>query len=132
MLVHGVQPDELPVVFPAATDFIIKIPRLTDRFRLKDVYTEIETGNWQFWIMVDEKIEGVLLTTLVKFPLRKELQMLGVSGSRMREWVGLIGPIETFASQNDCAGVVMLGVRRGFGRLLPDYKGNRLILEKVL
>jgi len=132
MLVHGVQPEELPAVFPAAAEFILKIPRLPERFRLKDVYEEVETGNWQMWIMFEEKIEGVLLTTVTQYPLRRELHMIGVSGTRMREWVNLIDTIEKYGVQNDCESSLMLGVRRGFGRLLPEYKGNRLILEKVL
>ena len=114
------------------TGWLSEIPRLLDRYDLKGVYAELDAGLWQLWLMIDEEIEGVLITNIVHYPLSKELHLLGVAGRRMPEWKGLIKTIELYAHQNDCEIVMMVGARPGFSRVFPEYTGNRLVLEKRL
>jgi len=132
VIVHGVQPDELESLFPFLTGWLVRIPRLNEWYKLNDVYKAVLSGDWQLWTFMDKKLEGVLLTTIVQLPLSRELRMIGIAGNRMEEWRGDIHIIENYARANDCDRVVMLGARKGFGKVFPDYKGDRVILEKKL
>jgi len=132
MIVHGVQPDELDKLFPFLTGWLVQIPRLKEVYKLKDVYKAAQSGDWQLWTFMDKKLEGVLITTIVQLPLSRELRMIGIAGNRMNEWRDDIHIIENYARANDCDRVVMFAARKGFGKVFPDYKGDRVILEKKL
>jgi hypothetical protein len=132
VIVHGVQPGELDRIFPLAAPWISAIPRLCDYYKLQDVYDALEAGNWQLWIALDRKIEGVLLTTVISYPKARDLVLLGIAGNRMREWIDRVGIIEDYARAAGCEKVVVMGARKGFARMLPQYTGGRVVLEKKL
>lgn len=129
---HGVQPEELPSVFPLINQLLMKIPRLGEKFGLPDIYAELETGAWQLWIAGEEQIDAVMLTTVIKFPRTTELHLLGVAGSRMRDWLPFLPLMKEFARKSGCKRIVMGPVRQGFKRALPEFKGNRIHLELTL
>jgi hypothetical protein len=49
----------------------------------------------------------------------------------MRSWLHLIGEIEQFAKDEGCAATRIVG-RKGWARVLKDYRTKRIILEKDL
>ena len=132
MIVHGVQPHEIGAIFPMLAPWIFTIPRMKDRFRAADVRRELADGSWQAWAFIDGQVEGVLLTTIQQFPLARELHLIGIAGNRMDEWVAQMPAIENFAHDNGCDRVVMLGARKGFAKIFPDYDGGHVVLEKRL
>jgi hypothetical protein len=48
-----------------------------------------------------------------------------------REWLSLIAGLESYARAEGCAAMRIYG-RRGWLRLLPDYRTSRVLLEKEL
>ena len=48
-----------------------------------------------------------------------------------REWLPLLGALERYARAEGCKAMRIFG-RRGWERLLPDYKPARVLLEKEL
>jgi hypothetical protein len=52
-------------------------------------------------------------------------------GSNSKEWLPLLAGLERYAKAEDCKAMRIFG-RRGWERLLPDYKPARILLEKEL
>ncbi len=123
------QPEQLPSLFPLTTQLLNQIPRLQEKYGLDDVYQELECGAWQLWIAGEEEIEAVMLTTVIQFPKMTELQLLGVAGQRMRDWLPFLPLMKEHAKNNNCSKITMGPVRKGFKRVLPEFQGDRLYLE---
>lgn len=132
MFVKLIRPEEVSTVFPVVTDILIRIPRLVDRYSLEDVCLECKAGAWQLWVIGGERIYAALLTTIISYPKRRELVLLGIAGVKMKDWIHMLPEIEDFGRVNNCDRVAMTSVREGFRRVLPGYAGNRISLEKVL
>ena len=133
MIVHGVQPGELDKIFTLTVPRLVAIPRLIERYRIEDVYEEIRDGNWQLWLALDKTVEAACLTTIVEFPKRREIHLLGVAGHRAKEWAASgINLIEQYGRKMGCELIVAQAIRRGFGRYFPEYKLGRASLERKL
>jgi len=132
MILHGVQQKEMEQVFPLTTEWLVKIPRLLDRYTLAHVYQELDGGYWQIWLMMDNTIHGVLLSKIIQYPVCREFHLIGIAGEKMREWLPLRPVLERYARENGCVRIILQNARKGFARVLPDYSGNRVIMEKTL
>ena len=115
-----------------AAAWIFRIPGLPEQYKLQDVYEELQGGSWQLWLMMDDRIYGVLLTTIIDYPLSRELTLKGIAGDRMSEWIKFISTIENYARINGCSKVVTAAARKGWSVFLPDYTSDKVVLEKKL
>jgi hypothetical protein len=57
--------------------------------------------------------------------------IVACGGSERRQWLPLIAQLEHYARTEDCKAMRIFG-RRGWRKLLPDYRIARLLLEKRL
>lgn len=132
VILHGVQPEELETIFPLAAPLIYRIPLLNCQYKLDDVYKELKSESWQLWLMMDKTIDGVLLTEILDYPLCRVLVLKGISGRRMHRWIKFLDVIEEYARDNGCSKIMTAGARRGWRKILADYKHTMVVLEKEL
>lgn len=98
-----------------------------DTHSLGDVARAIIDGEAQHW--KGERSEVV--TVIRKMPLMKVCQ-IWLAGGDMREIVDEMVPsIEVWAKENDCARVEVSG-RKGWKRMLKDYREPHVVLIKEI
>lgn len=84
---------------------------------------------WLAWN--GEKIEGVAVTELLRSDHTFYCVVQACGGSNVRHWITLLDKIEEYARDEDCEFIRILG-RRGWKRLLKNYKEKLVVLERPL
>jgi hypothetical protein len=84
------------------------------------------------WIAWDgTRIAAAAVTELQLTMRRKVCVILACGGRDMPRWLPLIAGIEKYALAESCAAVRIIG-RKGWARVLPQYREHRVILERKL
>jgi hypothetical protein len=85
-------------------------------------------GMYLLWLAVKgDNIIGVAVTGLVG----DACEIIAAAGTDVGTWLHLITPIEDYARAEGRA-LMRIICRRGWKRLLPDYRETSIVLEKVL
>ena len=85
-------------------------------------------GLWLLWLVWDGKeIRGVAVTGLGG----GDCEIIACAGHDVRSWIHLIKDIEQYARNEGRKYVSIIG-RRGWARVLPDYKQTAVVLRKEL
>lgn len=88
---------------------------------LTDIYQFLISGEWQCWIVKGKDgIIGLALSTITEFPRISILQIIGVAGIGLKEWVHLKDELEDFGRMNGCAKISGYG-RLGWERVLKPH-----------
>jgi len=122
-----VDPQRIGEVWPHVRD---DIKRAIDRgySDFSAIESHILGGLDLVWLAWDgQKIRGVAVTGLVG----DACEIIAASGTDIRSWVHLIGPIEDYARAEGRKRMRIIG-RQGWKRLLPDYKQQAVVLERTL
>lgn len=86
------------------------------------------TGAWLLWLIWDGKqIRGAVVTGLVG----DACEIVACAGDGFRDWIHLLSEIEAYARTEGKSSMRLIG-RRGWSRVLPDYKPTLVMLEKRL
>jgi len=92
------------------------------------VESNIFDGLWLLWIAWDGKeIKGAAVTGLVG----DACEIIACAGDAMKTWVHLIADIEQYARNEGRKRMRIIG-RRGWLRVLPEYKQTAVVLERAL
>ena len=117
--------------------FIIKaMGYLEDKWSIDDVMESLKEGKMQGWIIYDKNhgvISGICITEVIEFPKEKVLNITGLGGNGVSEWIHLISGIEEFAHSKGCKAVELYG-RPGWKKLLAEngYKKYRVVLRRSI
>jgi hypothetical protein len=138
-----IDPAQVHQFWPYVAPFIaaaMKRGRISD---FAGVACAVHAGRALVWIVWDgERIKAAVVTelgtangerfcTIVAFGAEDGRKRPGGGGRDRREWLPLLGALERYARAEDCKAMRIFG-RRGWERLLPDYKPARVLLEKEL
>jgi hypothetical protein len=111
------------------------IRRAAERDGLSDaaqVEDDLHNGSALLWLAWNgERIEGAAVTQLDAANGQKFCTIVACGGRGLKRWGSLIGTLERFAREEGCTSVRIYG-RRGWARVLPDYRLHSIILEKEL
>ena len=89
-------------------------------------------GRAMLWLAHDvEHIRAVAITSLAITEWRKVCEIAALAGAGMCEWLAFLPAIENYAKNEGCSSMRLLG-RKGWARVLKDYKSKHVILEKDL
>ncbi len=89
-------------------------------------------GRAMLWLAQDgERIHAVAVTSLAITEWRKVCEITALAGSGMRNWFAFLPAIERYAKNEGCSSMRLMG-RKGWARVLKDYKSKHVILEKDL
>lgn len=93
---------------------------------------DVLSGGALVWLAYNEpKIESAAVTQIEHTECSRVCTIAACGGDDYENWIHLIGDIETYAAEENCDAVRIIG-RQGWGRVLPDYKVSRVVLEKKL
>jgi hypothetical protein len=96
------------------------------------VERDVLGGGALLWLAWDgEEIVAAAVTELSLVRGRKLCTIVACGGRARRRWLHLLAELETFARREGCEATRICG-RRGWTRVLPDYRATRVILEKEL
>jgi len=103
----------------------------------------VHSGSALVWIAWDEKqIKAAAVTRLGSVNGERSCTIVACASGRLRPssramgrdrraWLPLLAGLERYARAEGCKAMRIFG-RRGWGRLLPDYRPARVLLEKEL
>jgi len=94
---------------------------------------DLAAGRALLWIAwgAERRIVAVLVTQLVRTAAGLVCVLVSCAGGEHRRWVGLLRDIERYAADEECVAMRIYG-RKGWARVLKDYRTARVILEKSL
>jgi hypothetical protein len=97
-----------------------------------EVSDAVLAGSALVWIAWSgATIEAAAVTQLSTVGGARFCTIVACGGRRRDEWLPLLAGLERYAKAESCKAMRIFG-RRGWERLLPDYKSARILLEKKL
>lgn len=86
------------------------------------LYTEIMEGQKQAWVVHDEDLMGVYVTSIYTKHHNKILKVVAVGGERIDEWLSdAIASLGELRREHDCD-VIRCAGREGWKRLLKPFR----------
>jgi hypothetical protein len=97
-----------------------------------DVEQSVRNGSALLWIAWNgEKIKAAAVTELGIANGEKFCTIVACGGHDRRQWLHLLAGLEAYGKAEGCAAIRIYG-RRGWLKLLPEYRTTRVLLEKKL
>ena len=127
-----VDPVRVHEAWPLVARFIRRAAERDDLSDLARIAQDLHTGAALLWLAWDGKaVHGAAVTQLDVANGRKFCTITVCGGRELKRWLSLIGALERFAIEEGCTSVRIYG-RRGWARVLPDYRLHSIVLEKEL
>ena len=97
-----------------------------------DVEHSVRHGSALLWLAWNgETIEAAAVTELTSANGEKFCTIVACGGHGRSQWLPLIAGLEAYGRREGCAAMRIYG-RRGWRKLLPEYRTTRVLLEKPL
>ena len=127
-----VDPCDVEKVWPKVEPLLRRAIERTQLSDFDSCTSALFTGAHLLWMAIaDDKIEAIATTELAKVGSRKICTIVACAGENRERWLPLIAGIEKFAKNEGCDAMRIYG-RRGWKRVLDDYRIKYVVLEKVL
>jgi hypothetical protein len=118
--------------WPLVAPFIRRAAERDDRSDVTRIVHDLHDGSALLWLAWDGKaVCAAAVTQLDIANGRKFCTITACGGRELKRWLSLVGALERFAIEEGCASVRIYG-RRGWARVLPDYRLHSIVLEKEL
>jgi hypothetical protein len=103
-----------------------------DLGRYEDIERDVLNGDALLWLAwCEPNIEAVAVTQIILTENSKVCMVQACGGSRFARWIGLLEQIEAYAKAEGCRCTRILG-RRGWARVLKNYRETKVVLERQL
>lgn len=127
-----VDPKEVYKIWPEVKSLIAAAMKRGGMGSFEDVEQTTLSGRGLLWIAWCRGRIEAAATTELQIVNDKLLCALTACGGRNRdEWLWMLTEIESFAKNEGCSAIRICG-RRGWERVLQDYRVRRIVLEKDL
>src|ERR1700680_4303617 len=127
-----VPPDTVRKVWPRVCDLIYEAMRRGNLSGYQGVADLVLDGRGLLWLAWDgQTVHAAAVTALAPTEWRKVCESIACGGRDMPRCLHLIEKIEDSARAEGCSAVRIVG-RKGWVRMLTDYRARRVILEKSL
>jgi hypothetical protein len=127
-----VPPDQAAAVWPHVRALIHAAIKRGDLSSFRPVEASVLAGDALLWLAWDgAQIQAAAVTEQHRTEWRKVCVVVACGGAGVDRWIALLEGIEAYARAAGCAAVRIMG-RKGWIRLLGDYRVKRIILEKDL
>lgn len=103
------------------------------RYLAVDILSSVAARRMHLWLVVREAaLMCVTVTEVVEYPRLRAMRLVGLVGSRPRQWMHLIHGIERSAKENfGCDRMEAMHIPR-FRTILPGYEMTHWLSEKPL
>lgn len=95
------------------------------------VIAALATGSAQLWIGEDDAVRCGVVTCLSRTARGLVCEIWLMGGEDRHRWLHFLETIEAAARAHGCVAIELIG-RRGWARLLPEYRTKAILLRKVL
>jgi len=127
-----IDPAQVHQFWPYAAPFI---KAAMARGRLGDfdgIAGSVQANRALLWIVWDGmRIKAAVVTELTSANREKFCTIVACGGEDSGEWLPLISGLEKYAKAEGCKAMRIWG-RKGWQRVLPDYKAASVLLEKEI
>lgn len=127
-----VDPKEVGKLWPHVAPWIKRAMERGDLGTFAAVEADVMAGHallWLVWQAPD--IKAAAVTQISRSERSKVCMIVACGGEGITLWLPLIGKIEAYARDEGCDLVRILG-RKGWTRVLKDYRAPSVVLEKRL
>lgn len=132
MIIEIVPTSAVETVWDSVKNLITKTN--DDVLNDNDIKGYLLNGDYTLWVAIDEqtkKVVAAMTTEFAYYPRDKVCRVVTLAGERMREWIGNLDMVEDWAKKQGCNYLDMYG-RRGWIKVLPDWKEDSVLLRKKL
>lgn len=127
-----VHPSCVPAIWPRVEQLVVGAITRTDLCHTLDVVPKVMDGTAQLWLAIDGKDILAAATTLLRRTDKHLICELTALGGRDRpRWLPMLDQIEAWAKAEGATALRFFG-RRGWTRVLKNYRTRHVILEKTL
>lgn len=127
-----VDPKRVHEFWPHVKDMIRSAVRRTNLNHSHDIEYAITSGDDLLWLAWNgQAIEAAASTSLIETDADKVCVLTACGGDNMRHWLPLLTKIEEYAKAEGCRCVRIFG-RKGWLRVLEDYRMTNIVIEKAL
>ena len=127
-----VPPDRAAQAWPLAQPMIVAAMRRGGVSAVDPVCDDVLAGRALLWLAWDgQEIAAAAVTEIGTVNGRKLCTIVGCGGHGRANWLHLIEGLESFARAEGCEATRIIG-RKGWSRLLPEYRQKAVILERAL
>jgi hypothetical protein len=127
-----IDPARVHHVWPLVAHLVRAAMRKGRLSEFDDVERGVRGGRMLLWVAADPRaIWAAAVTELHVVNGEKFCTIVACGGHDRGQWLHLLDGLESHAKAEGCAAMRVYG-RRGWGKLLKDYRVTRLLLEKTL
>jgi len=126
-----VDPKLVDQFWPHASKLIQTAVERTGLCEFKDIESQVLSGRQLLWLAWSGSIEAAATTELVEINGHMVCVLTACGGHQRERWLPLLAKIEQFAKDEGCECLRIFG-RKGWERVLNDYRVEHIILEKQL
>jgi hypothetical protein len=127
-----VPPAKVPQVWPYVWQMIQKAYDRTDYGNFNDAESAVFKGDALLWIVWREpEVVATLITRVRNTNKSRVCEVCAAGGKESRVWLHMMATIEQYARDMGCNRISVTG-RKGWARLLPDFREKLVIIEKEL
>ena len=103
-----------------------------DLGRFDVIEKDVHSQNAILWVAyVNRNLASAAVTQIDKTECSKVCTLQACGGSGVNNWIQLLEVIESYARNNGCDCVRFMG-RKGWARLLKNYRTDKVIMERKL
>lgn len=122
-----VDPRRVEGIWHIAKPMIDDAMKKTGLNTIEEVERDVLSGRSLLWLAWDGKIRAAAVTEIAK----DVCTIVACAGGGMKSWLHLIKRLESYARDEGCGMVRILG-RKGWVRVLKNYQAKHVILERRL
>jgi hypothetical protein len=127
-----VAPDRIAAIWPHVAPWLTAAADRCGDWTADALRELLLRGEALLWVLWDgQALCAACVTEAVGVPRGRILRVLACGGRRLRNWVEALAPIEAYARDLGCRAIRIEG-RRGWQRVLPDYRLAWICIEKEL
>ena len=126
-----VDPERVREVWSHVAPLLESAVSRTDLGRFDEIEHDVLSGRSLLWLAWSGQIEAVATTILAETDTAKVCVLTACGGKDMRRWLALLMTIESYARAEGCSRMRIFG-RKGWQRMLPDYRTTNIVLERKL
>jgi hypothetical protein len=118
----AIPPDDVDVIEGMYRRLIAPALLRTRKTSAKGLFKEAREGRSQLWLVwePERKVElGACVTEVIDYPDRRVARIVLGAGRLVNHWHALLGKLESWAREEGCVSIEVVG-RRGWGRVLPE------------
>lgn len=121
-------PTEVDLYWPQIETMLLQVPHTWQYYTLAFFHESVKNGNIQIWgAGVGGTVKLVYFTSLVTYPNMKTLQVIWAGGKLENFLHAIITSLESFAKQEECDEIEVLG-RGGWEKVLLPHGFKRKVV----